>query len=202
MTVFEAIEKRRSVRDFKNTPISDAIITKMLESARLSPSGGNAQNYSFGVITDNNLKTQLAQAAGNQMWIATAPVVIAGCAYISWDIKNQPEDDFGLIVTNLRFGKDFIDFMKEYPDRKACMKLWHNSTPLIAMEHMFLTAVSYGLSACFIGYLDVDKASEVLNLPKDYACLFLMPVGFANENPGDKQLKSIGDISFYNKWSK
>ena len=202
MTVFEAITKRRSVRNFKNTPISSGVIDEILESARLAPTGGNTQNHIFGVITDNNLKTQLAQAAGNQMWIASAPVIIAGCADISWDIANQSEDDFGLIVNYLRFGKDFVKFMKEYPDRRACMKLWHNGSPCIAMEHMVLTAVSHGLSACFIGYLDVDKASEVLNLPKDLICLFLLPVGFADEIPNDKKLKSIEDISFYDKWDK
>jgi len=45
MTLFEAIEKRRSIRKFKNTPISKEIVDEMLEAARLSPSGGNAQNY-------------------------------------------------------------------------------------------------------------------------------------------------------------
>jgi len=202
MTLFEAIEKRRSVRKFKNMPVPKEIIDEMLEAARLSPSGGNAQNYTFGVVTDNDLKMQLAQAAGNQMWIASAPVVIAGCGDISWDIANQPEDDFGLIVNYLRFGRDFVNFMKECPDRRACMKLWHNGTPCIAMEHMFLSAVSYGLSACFIGYLDVDKASEILGLPKDLACLFLLPVGYADEVPNDRALKSIEEISFYDKWDK
>ena len=45
MTLFEAIEKRRSIRKLKNTPISKEIVDEMLEVARLSPSGGNAQNY-------------------------------------------------------------------------------------------------------------------------------------------------------------
>jgi len=70
------------------------------------------------------------------------------------------------------------------------------------MEHIFLTAVSYVLSACPIGYLDVDKASEVLSLPEHLACLFLLPVGYADEQPGEKNLKSIDEISFYDKWDK
>jgi len=202
MTVFEAIKIRRSVRKFKNMPISDDIINEMLEAARFAPSGGNAQNYTFGIVKDEDLKTQLAKAAGNQMWIASAPVVIAGCSDISWDIADQPEDDFGLTVNYLRFGKGFINFMKKYPDRRACMKLFHNSSPCIAMEHIFLTAVSHGLNACFIGCLDVDKASDILNLPKHLACLFLLPVGYADEIPNDKELKSIENISFYDKWDE
>ena len=200
MTVFEAIKTRRSVRKFKDTPIHDAIIHEMLESARLAPSGGNAQGYIFGVIKDATLKTQLAKAAGNQMWIATAPIIFACCGDISWDIADQPEDDFGLIVNYLRFGTDFINSMKEYPNRKAFLKLLHNGTPVIAMEHIVLTAVSHSLSACPIGYLDIDKASMILNLPKHLVCFFLLPVGYADEQPKDKVTKSISDISFYDKW--
>jgi len=200
MKLREVIKARRSVRKYKNTPISDKIIKELIESARLSPSGGNLQNYVFGIIKDESLRKKLAQAAGNQMWIASAPVVIAGCSDISWDIAEQPEDDFGLIVNKLRFGNSFIEDMKKYPNRRAFLKLHHNSSPCIAMEHIFLTAVSHGLSACFVGYLDTDKASEILNLPENMVCLFLLPVGYADETPIDKELKSIEEISFYDKW--
>ncbi|MCL1994585.1 MAG: nitroreductase family protein [Defluviitaleaceae bacterium] len=68
------------------------------------------------------------------------------------------------------------------------------------MTHIILTATSHGISACPIGYLDIDKASEILNLPKHLACLFLLPVGYADEMPRDKDLKSLKDISFCDKW--
>lgn len=200
MDVFEAIKARRSVRKFNGIPVSDDIIREMLEAARLAPSPGNAQGYVFGVVTDSSLKTQLAEAAGNQMWIATAPVVFACCGDIGWDIADLPDDDFGLIVNNLRFGADFINFMKGYPDRKVCMKLFNNGAPVIPAEHIFLTAVSHGLSACFVGYLDVDKASKILDLPNHLSCMFLLPVGYADEIPDQKNLKSIDEISFYDKW--
>jgi len=114
MTVYEAIKMRRSVRKFKDTPIQENIVNEMLESARLAPSGGNAQGHVFGVVRDSALKKQLAIAAGNQMWIATAPIVFACCGDISWDISDQPEDDFGLIVNYLRFGADFFNSINEY----------------------------------------------------------------------------------------
>ena len=200
MTVFEAIKLRRSVRKFKDMPIKDEVLNEMLEAARLSPSGGNSQNYVFGVIKDKILKDQLAEAAGNQMWIATAPVIFACCGDISWDIAKMPEDDFGLVVNNLRFGLDFINNMKKYPDRRAFRMLHHNSTPVIAMTFIILTATSHGLSACPVGYLDIDKATKILNLPDHLACLFLLPIGYIDEIPGEKYLKSVDEISFYDKW--
>ena len=42
-TLMEVIEKRRSTRGFKPDPVPDEIIDKMLEAARLAPSGSNRQ---------------------------------------------------------------------------------------------------------------------------------------------------------------
>jgi nitroreductase len=69
------------------------------------------------------------------------------------------------------------------------------------MANIILTATSHGLSTCPIGYLDVDKASQILNLPEHLACLFLLPVGYADETPTDKELININEIKFYDRWS-
>jgi nitroreductase len=105
-----------------------------------------------------------------------------------------------LLVNKLRFGADFIDYMVQYPNRKACMTLFANATPLIPAQHMVLAAVTHGLSACFIGYLDVARANEILKLPDHLTCLFLLPVGYATAPAAHKKLKSIEDISFFEQW--
>ncbi len=131
MEIFDAIKNRRSIRNFKDTPVPQAVIDEMLEAARLAPTPGNAQGNVIGVVRDKALKTQLAEAAGGQMWIATAPVIFALCGDISWDLKNQPEDDFGLIVNYLRFGKEFVEYTNNCPDRKTMNKLFANGGPCV-----------------------------------------------------------------------
>jgi nitroreductase len=202
MEVFEAIKTRRSVRKFKDIPIPDAVIQEMLEAARLAPTAGNSQGNVIGVVKDKMLKEQLAEAAGGQMWIASAPVVFALCADISWDLKDQPEDNFGLVVNYLRFGKEFIQYTNQCPDRKTMNKLLANGGPCVPGEHIFLTAVAHGMSACFIGYLDTEKAAKILHLPKHLSCLFLLPVGYADEIPGPKKIKGMDEISFFDRWGE
>jgi len=202
MELIESIRKRVSVRKFLNKSISDEIITEMLDAARLVPTPGNGQGNIIGVIKDQELKTQLAQAAGNQMWIAAAPVIFALCANISGDLKDLPEDNFGLLVNYLRFGKEFTSDMNQYHDRKAMNKLFANGGSCLPGEHIFLTAVSHGLSACFIGYLDTEEASIILRLPEHISCLFLLPVGYAAEQDDPPWKKSIEEISFVNTWTE
>lgn len=56
------------------------------------------------------------------------------------------------------------------------------------------------LVACSIGYLDTEKASAILSLPDYLSCLFLLPLGYADELPQPKERKAVREVSFYNKW--
>ena len=49
---FETIEKRRSIRKYKNLPVPKKDIVKILEAARLAPTAGNQQPWKFLVIQD------------------------------------------------------------------------------------------------------------------------------------------------------
>lgn len=202
MDCFEAIKKRKSIRRFKDTPVADTIITDLVESARLAPSGGNGQGWMFGVVTDRNIIKQLSQAAGNQEWIATAPLVFALCGELDENLQELPDDDFSLIVNKDRFTPEFIRYLQEYPDQRAVSLIFNNDAPSIPGEHIFLTAVEKGLGACWVGFLDINKASDILNLPENYACLYLMPVGYPDEEPGPVERKSVSEITFLNTYGK
>lgn len=192
----ELVRIRRSARKFRPDPVPGQALDSMLEAARLAPSGGNAQSHRFGVVTDPAIKKALAEAAGGQMWIADAPVVIACCAEIGQDLATLPEDDFGLRVNYMRFGREFVDYLKVCPDRHACMTFFQNAVPLIPTEHIVLAAAEHGLSCCMIGWLDIKKAGEILNLPSGMVCLFLLPVGYPAEQPREKKVKRLEEIVF------
>lgn len=197
MTVFKS---RVSCRNFTNKEIPKSIIDEMLESARLSPSGGNGQNWVFGIIKDRDIIDRLSVSAGNQDWIKSATLVIALCTRIDYDLNDVPDDDFGLIVNQTRYGKEFIQYMNQYPDRKMANVFWNNANTLIPGEHMLLTAAQYGISGCFVGYMDILSASTILDLPEDMVCLYLLPLGYPAEDLIPPKKKKMEEIVFYDKW--
>ena len=77
MNVYESIKARRSVRAYHDKPVPPEVLTRILEAARISPSGGNRQPRKFVVVTDIEIRKRLAEAANNQGFVAEAPVVIA-----------------------------------------------------------------------------------------------------------------------------
>lgn len=80
MAVLEAIRKRYSCRSYQTKKIEHEKMTQVLEAARLAPSAKNLQDRRFVVVTDEKLKSQVAAAANEQMFLAAAGAIIVGCS--------------------------------------------------------------------------------------------------------------------------
>ena len=72
----EVLEKRRSIRKYKDVPVPKGDILKILETARIAPSAGHRQPWHF-VVVEN--KETIKKLAKNE-WAAEAPVMIVGLA--------------------------------------------------------------------------------------------------------------------------
>ncbi len=80
MDLYQAIKKRYSCRSYSSKPIEPEKLEKILEAARLAPSAKNLQDWRFVIVTDEEKRKQVAIAANEQMFIATAPAIIVGCS--------------------------------------------------------------------------------------------------------------------------
>ena len=80
MQVAEAIVKRSSIRDYKETAVPEDKLNRVLEAARLAPTGANRQDIKFVVVRNKEARRRLMQASGNQRHVGQAPVVIAAVA--------------------------------------------------------------------------------------------------------------------------
>jgi nitroreductase len=78
MEVFEAVQKRRSVRAYDSKPIPEDVMGRVLESARISPSAANRQPWHFILVTDPEKKKALSKGAFAK-FIQEAPTIIVAC---------------------------------------------------------------------------------------------------------------------------
>ena len=90
MDFLELVKKRRSVRAYQDKPISDNDLNKILEAARMAPSGFNAQAYKLIVIKDEKSKEKLGEIA-KQPYISKAPIILAA-VNTKLDDKYSPLD--------------------------------------------------------------------------------------------------------------
>jgi len=59
----KSIQRRRTIRDFSDEPVSKEIIVDCLKSAATAPSGANRQPWHFSVVSDKEIKKQIRKAA-------------------------------------------------------------------------------------------------------------------------------------------
>ena len=77
MNIYKAIKERRSIRSYQDKPVPEEVLIRILETARIAPSGNNRQPWKFVVVTDKETRKRLAEAANNQHFVGEAPVIIA-----------------------------------------------------------------------------------------------------------------------------
>ena len=77
MDIFEAIEKRASVRELKPAHIPDADLNRILDAGRRAPSGYNRQPFEFIVIRDPDSLRVFAECQACIADVNTAIVVVA-----------------------------------------------------------------------------------------------------------------------------
>lgn len=102
---YALVGARRSIRKYKQDPVEEEKVTRILEAAQIAPSAGNRQPWYFIVIRDETIKSRLKEVY-DQEWFYTAPVIICACgaASISWirkDGKDYRDVDVAIAFEHL-----------------------------------------------------------------------------------------------------
>lgn len=79
MGLLPEIERRASVRDYTDEPVSREALDRIIEAGRLAPSAKNRQSWRFVVITDAELRARIQDASFGQDYVGKAPVIVALC---------------------------------------------------------------------------------------------------------------------------
>ncbi len=78
MDFFDVILQRRSIRKFKDTPVTEETIAEILKSAQWAPSHCNTQGWRFIIVDNQQIKKGIVDNGGSPV-IAKAPVGILTC---------------------------------------------------------------------------------------------------------------------------
>ncbi|KAA8999290.1 NADPH-dependent oxidoreductase [Affinibrenneria salicis] len=74
--IIELFTSHRSERSYLDKPISDDVLSAIIDAAHLTPTSVNSQQVSLVVVRDAEKRARIAELAGGQSWIAKAPVFI------------------------------------------------------------------------------------------------------------------------------
>ena len=194
----DAIEKRRSIRKFKRKPVPDEQIMALIEAARLAPSASNTQPWRFKIVSDDDTKTKLAEAAYHQSFVAQAPVVLVCCADLQGyfeGIKARSQE-FGkegaLEETMLRVLRGRAEQLKTVNIRELAPGIAFNVA--IAIEHIVLRALDFGLGSCWVRMLDEQKIKTIFGWKNSIHVVALLPLGYPDETPNPRKRRAIEEL--------
>lgn len=198
LTTKDAIEKRRSIRKFKSDPVPDEHITALIEAARLAPSGSNTQPWRFKIVSDDETKAKLAVAAYHQSFVAQAPVVLVCCA----DLQGYFE---GITARSQDFGKEgaleetMVRVLRERTEQLKMMNVQDLAPGIafnvaIAVEHIVLRALDFGLGSCWVRMIDEQKIKDIFGWGNSIHVVALLPLGYPDEAPAQRKRRTIEEI--------
>jgi len=171
MSTIDELINRKSIRAFKDNPISEDLKKQILLSALNAPSPGNQQLYKIIDVKNQEIKNKLSVLCDNQPFMARAPLMLVFCAdFRKWF------DAFDTCDCNPR--------KVGYGDMVLAIE-----DAMIASSNAVVAAESLGIGSCYIGDImeNKEKICDLLKLPKYVFPATLIVFGY----PKDDQLNRV-----------
>lgn len=168
------IRTRRSVRSFKKDPIPEKVLNRVLDAARVSPSGSNRQPWKFIVVKDSTLKQKMVPLCRNQDFIADAPLIVVACG------QRLPINRGG-----------YMGEMSVLIDVS------------IAFTQLILAARAEGLGTCWVGAFNNEELKKLLGVPSEFEVVAVTPLGYPSESGifiESENRKTMSEILSVNKF--
>lgn len=190
MQTFEAIQARRSIRDFKTDPLPEGAIERILEAAILSPSACNRQPWRFAVVSGAK-RDEMIEVMQQAIEDRNAKGVETGSA--KWTIQPMSQAPVTIFVHNPQgshpaMAREIDQCWNEIADVQSIGA---------AIQNMILAATDLGLGSLWIA--DVWETYEELNewLGEDAQMVAAVSFGLPNMEPPAASRKPMEEVARY-----
>jgi len=167
MDFFEVVQDRRSIRAFKGEPVEEDKLQRILEAINRAPSAGNLQAYEVYLVRAGQLRAALVKAAGDQAFVAQAPIVLVFCTH-----PERAEARYGQRGTELYTLQDAT----------------------IACTYGMLAAAALSLATVWVGKFDEYAVAGILGIPAGQRPVAMLPLGYAAESPHAPRRRPLADL--------
>jgi len=190
MDVYEAIEKRRSVRVFERK-VSDQQLKRILVAGTKAPSGSNVQPWEFIIIDDPGIIEQIAEHKYQQTLKMAIDEMILDDPGIIEQICQQTLSN----PVSLKGARIQKNAYKNCTVVAVCNKKWHGrgrkpwmnieniASTWMCIENMQLAATADGLGIVTSILREEHKVAveKLLGIPEDYELATMVLIGVQKE---------------------
>ncbi len=192
----EVIRRRRMVRNYRDQPVDEATLLRIVEAGRRAPSAGFTQGQSFVLVTDAELRTSIAGLAGEDeyaakgydRWVSRAPAHVVVC------------------VSEAAYHARYREADKLDPDGSEIewpVPFWWVDAGA-SMMAILLAAVDEGLAAGFLGVHSIEGLKSLLRIPDEVSPIGIVTIGHPAPDRRSASLargwKPDQDVVHFERW--
>jgi nitroreductase len=190
MEIGEAIQKRRSIRKYKETPVSDETIKEILYAATVAPSGKNRQPWRFVVVCgEQREKMVAAMRTGLDKFIARGEDT--GSA--EWTLQIMAQAPVTVFIFNARG----VHPWQGHTVDQNFSNLVNVQSIGAAIQNMCFAALDMGLGTLWIAdiFHAYDELCEFTGM--DCQMVAALAIGYPDESPEMRNRKTVDELT---KW--
>jgi len=163
----QLLRSHRSIRKFKDKPVSDELINEIVLCAQAAATSSNIQATTIIRVRDEEKRERLAEVAGGQSYVTTAGAFLVFCA----DLNRSK------LACQMQ-GGEFSEGMTEH-------FIIATADVALAAQNAVIAAESLGLGICYIGGLrnKPEEVADLLALPDQVYPVFGLCIGYADQDP-------------------
>ena len=171
MEAVSCIKTRRSVRQFKNKPVSKETLTQAVALAQYAPSWKNSQTVRYTIILDPALKKRVAEEA------------MMGFQKNTENLKNAAAAVIISTVTGI------CGYNDDGTPTTTLGSHWQSFDAGIATQTFCLAAHELGLGSVIMGLFEAEKVAELVDLPAGQQVSCVLAVGYPVDGPHGKAVR-------------
>lgn len=208
MELYEAIEKRRTVRDFENETISSEVIERVIRAGLQAPTNDHMRDWHYIVIQDKNTVIKLLDIIPKEISDEDMNQLIK-----DWNLNDSEQQsayrnavpkqhkmlmDASAVVIPLLKQKTDILHPDDISHLNGFASIW------CSIENIFLASTAEGYACTLRVPLgnEGEYARDVLGFPNDYLMPCFIGIGKPkNDAPVVKQKEiNVKDRIHWNRW--
>ena len=183
--VWRAIAGRRDIRRFRPEPVSQALLTRLLEAAHQAPSVGLMQPWRFIVIRNEETKANMQALVARERLAQADYLDDRAREYLDLKIEGIREAPVSLCVCCDR-----------EPGREVLGRHTIRDTDVystcLAIENLWLAARAEGVGIGWVSFYREDDVRELLAIPEHVVPVAWLCVGYPDERPTRPGLEVAG----------
>lgn len=181
----EMLLNHKSIRKYKDKPISEEMIDNIISCAQMAPTSSHFQAYTIIEVKDKKKREFLAEEAGGQDWVIKAPLVLLFCG-------------------DLHRGKVHYEDINPKVFKNTEQYTIGTIDAALAGMKALIAAQALGLGGVFVGGIrnDVESVSKEFKLPELVYPLFALCIGYPDDDPDLKPRLPQGvvrKVDFYDE---